>query len=144
MKLESQGYKVGTLPGDFYKPNEIGLVRSLSTDGKKLILSLVFKVIKQGLPVLPVEIVDEAENHLLNYLNEGYMYKGLIPKKVYLCKKIAICQLPYLLYYKIFSGSPPQDPSGLPTQKDHVIHNQAGLMSQKSTFFRQNSIYKHL
>ena len=79
MKLESHGYKIGTLSIDYYKPKQIGMIRSLSNDGKQLILTLVFKIIKKNMPLIPVELIDVAESSTYEYLNEGY---SLIQKKM--------------------------------------------------------------
>ena len=79
MKLESHGYKIGTSSIDYYKPKQIGMIRSLSNDGKQLILTLVFKIIKKNMPLIPVELIDVAESSTYEYLNEGY---SLIQKKM--------------------------------------------------------------
>ena len=71
MKLESHGYKIGTSSIDYYKPKQIGMIRSLSNDGKQLILTLVFKIIKKNMPLIPVELIDGAESSTYEYLNEG-------------------------------------------------------------------------
>ena len=86
-KLESHGYKVGTSAVDYYKPNEIGVIRSLSEDGKKLVLSLVFKVIKKSMPLIPIELVEVAEDHTYEYLMEGYVCIDSDPKKSILIYK---------------------------------------------------------
>ena len=78
MKLESHGYKIGTSSIDYYKPKQIGMIRSLSNDGKQLILTLVFKIIQKNMPLIPVELIDVAESSTYEYLNEGY---SLIQKK---------------------------------------------------------------
>ena len=79
MKLESHGYKIGTSSIDYYKPKQIGMIRSLSNDGKQLILTLVFKIIQKNMPLIPVELIDVAESSTYEYLNEGY---SLIQKKM--------------------------------------------------------------
>ena len=60
---------------DYYKPDQIGFIRHLSKDGKKLVITLLFKIIKSSLPLnpLPNEVLDQAETELGNYLNEGFV-----------------------------------------------------------------------
>ena len=70
--LKQYGYKIGTSSKDWYKPNQIGFVRSLSTDKKKLVITMLFKIIQESLPLLkiPDEVKNGAENYL-EYLTEG-------------------------------------------------------------------------
>ena len=71
MKLESHGYKIGTSSIDYYKPKQIGMIRSLSNDGKQLILTLVFKIIKKNMPLIPVELIDVQKAAHMNISTKG-------------------------------------------------------------------------
>ena len=61
------------------------MVRSLSTDGKHLVLSLIFKVVKKSVPLVPSELIDIVEDRTYDYLNEGILQS--LVKKILLYKK---------------------------------------------------------
>lgn len=61
------------------------MVRSLSKDAKHLVLSLIFKVVKKSVPLVPSELINIVEDHTYDYLNEGILQS--LVKKILLYKK---------------------------------------------------------
>ena len=72
------------------------MVRSLSKDAKHLVLSLIFKVVKKSVPLVPSELINIVEDHTYDYLNEGILQS--LVKKILLYKKSKVYNTLYTFF----------------------------------------------